>query len=264
MPFLTEHLWQILVREVDGNPPASVHLAGWPDAPQPDEKLLAEVAEVRRVVGLGHQVAGGLAAEAAAAAASARRRGSAARRGSRRRAARGAAREGGRVRPRRGDRAARQAAPARARPEARQGARRGAGRTRRGRVRAARGRWLPCARPRARSRTRFSSSARARRAGRSLRRTASPSRSTRRLDAELELEGRVYDLIHTLNAMRKEQGLELTDRIAVTLPQADADLVERHAEWIKARGARGLARDRRRRRAADRQGLAPSRRRIDR
>ena len=54
------------------------------------------------------------------------------------------------------------------------------------------------------------------------------------LDAELELEGRVYDLIHTLNWMRKEQGLELTDRIAVTLPQADADLVERHADWIKA------------------------------
>jgi isoleucyl-tRNA synthetase len=54
------------------------------------------------------------------------------------------------------------------------------------------------------------------------------------LDAELELEGRVYDLIHTLNSMRKDQGLELTDRIAVTLPQADADLVEQHAEWIKA------------------------------
>jgi len=54
------------------------------------------------------------------------------------------------------------------------------------------------------------------------------------LDGELELEGRVYDLIHTLNSMRKEQGLELTDRITVTLPAADADLVERHAEWIKA------------------------------
>ena len=54
------------------------------------------------------------------------------------------------------------------------------------------------------------------------------------LDAELELEGRVYDLIHTLNTMRKEQGLELTDRINVRLPQADADLVERHADWIKA------------------------------
>jgi isoleucyl-tRNA synthetase len=54
------------------------------------------------------------------------------------------------------------------------------------------------------------------------------------LDAALELEGRVYDLIHTLNSMRKDQGLELTDRIAVTLPQADADLVAEHAEWIKA------------------------------
>ena len=54
------------------------------------------------------------------------------------------------------------------------------------------------------------------------------------VDPELELEGRVYDLIHTLNSMRKEQGLELTDRIAVTLPAADADLVEQHSEWIKA------------------------------
>jgi isoleucyl-tRNA synthetase len=54
------------------------------------------------------------------------------------------------------------------------------------------------------------------------------------IDHELELEGRVYDLIHTLNSMRKDQGLELTDRIAVTLPQADADLVAQHAEWIKA------------------------------
>ena len=54
------------------------------------------------------------------------------------------------------------------------------------------------------------------------------------VDPELELEGRVYDLIHSLNSMRKEQGLELTDRIAVTLPAADADLVEQHSEWIKA------------------------------
>jgi len=32
--------------------------------------------------------------------------------------------------------------------------------------------------------------------------------------------------------MRKEQGLELTDRIVVTLPSADEDLLE-HADWIK-------------------------------
>jgi isoleucyl-tRNA synthetase len=54
------------------------------------------------------------------------------------------------------------------------------------------------------------------------------------LDAELELEGRVYDLIHALNALRKERGLELTDRIVVTLPQSDADLAERHGDWIKS------------------------------
>jgi isoleucyl-tRNA synthetase len=52
------------------------------------------------------------------------------------------------------------------------------------------------------------------------------------LDPELELEGRVYDLIHKLNTMRKEAGLALTDRITVTLPERDADLLE-HADWIK-------------------------------
>jgi isoleucyl-tRNA synthetase len=62
------------------------------------------------------------------------------------------------------------------------------------------------------------------------------------LDAELELEGRVYDLIHTLNAMRKEQGLELTDRISVTLPRSHADLVERHEEWIKGEVLAGFLR----------------------
>ena len=52
------------------------------------------------------------------------------------------------------------------------------------------------------------------------------------LDPELELEGRVLDLIHELNSMRKESGLELTDRIVVTLPDSAADLLE-HEDWIK-------------------------------
>jgi isoleucyl-tRNA synthetase len=52
------------------------------------------------------------------------------------------------------------------------------------------------------------------------------------LDAELELEARVLDLIHRLNTMRREAGLELTDRITVRLPAGDADLVP-HADWIK-------------------------------
>jgi isoleucyl-tRNA synthetase len=52
------------------------------------------------------------------------------------------------------------------------------------------------------------------------------------LDAELELEGRVLDLIHELNSMRKDAGLELTDRIVVTLPEAASDLLA-HEDRIK-------------------------------
>jgi isoleucyl-tRNA synthetase len=55
---------------------------------------------------------------------------------------------------------------------------------------------------------------------------------TTELDDELRLEGRVLDLIHQLNTMRKDAGLALTDRIRVTLPQADADLLQ-HEDWIK-------------------------------
>jgi isoleucyl-tRNA synthetase len=49
---------------------------------------------------------------------------------------------------------------------------------------------------------------------------------------ELRLEGRVLDLIRTLNDLRKVAGLELTDRIRVTLPEREADLLP-HADWIK-------------------------------
>jgi isoleucyl-tRNA synthetase len=52
------------------------------------------------------------------------------------------------------------------------------------------------------------------------------------LDPELELEAAVLDLIHQLNAMRKEQGLELTDRIRIKLPAAQDQLL-RHEDWIK-------------------------------
>ena len=54
-----------------------------------------------------------------------------------------------------------------------------------------------------------------------------------RLDDELRLEGRVYDLIRQVNSLRKEAGLELTDRIVLTLPAAQSELVERHGDWIK-------------------------------
>ncbi len=51
------------------------------------------------------------------------------------------------------------------------------------------------------------------------------------LDEELEREGRVYDLIHAVNTMRKDAGLELTDRIRLEIPEADSDLLV-HSDWI--------------------------------
>jgi isoleucyl-tRNA synthetase len=51
MPFLADDLWRNLVQ--DG--PESVHLSGWPALDEPDRTLLDEIAEVRRVVGLGNQ-----------------------------------------------------------------------------------------------------------------------------------------------------------------------------------------------------------------
>ena len=55
---------------------------------------------------------------------------------------------------------------------------------------------------------------------------------TTELDDELVREGRVYERIHQVNTMRKEAGLALTDRIRLTLPTEDADLLQ-YAEWIK-------------------------------
>ncbi|MGI8973625.1 MAG: isoleucine--tRNA ligase [Gaiella sp.] len=53
------------------------------------------------------------------------------------------------------------------------------------------------------------------------------------LDDELLREGRVYELIHRVNAMRKDAGLALGDRISLAIPAGDDDLLV-HADWIKA------------------------------
>ena len=41
----------------------------------------------------------------------------------------------------------------------------------------------------------------------------------------------MYELIHRVNSMRKDAGLELTDRIGLTIPTAEGDLLE-HVDWI--------------------------------
>lgn len=53
------------------------------------------------------------------------------------------------------------------------------------------------------------------------------------LDDALRQESRVYDLIHHVNTMRRDAGLEITDRILLTLPVADSDLLK-HQDWIAA------------------------------
>lgn len=55
-----------------------------------------------------------------------------------------------------------------------------------------------------------------------------------RLDEELELEGRVLDLIHTIQRLRKEAGLEVTDRVVVTIPSTLGVLLLAHEDWIKS------------------------------
>ena len=233
MPFLAEHLWQSLVRDAAGDPAASVHLAGWPEAGAVDQALLDEVAELRRVVGLGHQ---------ARAASQLKLR-----QPLRRLVVEGAPLAEGHVDELREELRVKEvefghveATELHVKPHLpvlgpKLGKELGA-------VRAAlaAGEFEQMAGGgfRVLGHELGAEEVLVERSGKTGWAVASDEGVTVALDttvdSELELEGRVYDLIHTLNSMRKEQGLELTDRIAVTLPAADADLVERHAEWIKA------------------------------
>jgi isoleucyl-tRNA synthetase len=241
MPFLTEHLWQILVRDVGGKPPASVHLAGWPDAPEPDEELLAEVAEVRRVVGLGHQVRNASRLKL--------------RQPLRRLVVEGAPlakphadelREELRVKE--VEFGPVEATELHVKPHLpalgpKLGKELGAVRDA---LAAGEFEQLEGGGFRVLGHDLAADEVLVERSGKEGWAVLSEEGITialdTTLDAELELEGRVYDLIHTLNAMRKEQGLELTDRISVTLPRSHADLVERHEEWIKGEVLAGFLR----------------------
>ena len=130
LPFLADHLWQILVVGSEPDAPAR---SSWPAGrrpPTPDERLLAEIAEVRQVVELGRQARSSSRGSSCASRCA----------GSSSRASRASTAtlaeiadelrvKRGRPRADRDDRAAGQAEPARARAAARQG--RAAGRARR-------------------------------------------------------------------------------------------------------------------------------------
>ncbi len=228
MPFLADYLWRVLRTE---DAPESVFLAGWPEERERDKTLLAEVAEVRQVVALARQ-----AREQA---------GLRLRQPLRRLVVQGvdgARRHGGeiaeelrvkevefgdveatelRVKPNLrvlGPKLGKELATVRAALEAGEFEQLDGGRFRAGGHELAPDEVL------------------VERRGKEGWAVAGEDAITvaldTRLDDELELEGRVLDLIHRINTMRKDAGLELTDRITVTLPETQAELL-RHADWIK-------------------------------
>jgi isoleucyl-tRNA synthetase len=231
MPFLADHLWRNLVAGPCEGAPDSVHLAGWPEAGQLDEQLLTEVAEVRRVVELGRQARA--------------QSGLKLRQPLRRLVVQGADGVSGhaaeiaeelsvkdvefgqveaselRVKPNLpvlGPKLGKQLNSIRAALEAGRFEELGDGRFR------VDGHELG------------PDEVLVERRGKEGWAVTGEDGLTvaleLALDPELELEGRVRDLIHEINRMRKEQGLEVTDRIVLTLPQAESDLL-RHEDWIK-------------------------------
>jgi isoleucyl-tRNA synthetase len=233
MPFLAERMWQVLVAEPIDGAPDSVFLAGWPEAGEVDRALLDEIAAVRRVVELGRQARSGSGLKL--------------RQPLRRLVVQGASLDGEHVDeireelrvkeveqgeveaqellvkpnlPVLGPKLGKELGAVRAALAAGEFEELGGGRFRVG------------------DRELEPDEVLVERRGKEGWAVASEDGVTvaldTRLDPELELEGRVLDLIHRLNTMRKEAGLELTDRIVVTLPRTESDLVERHADWIKS------------------------------
>jgi isoleucyl-tRNA synthetase len=227
MPFLADHLWRTLVQ--DG--PDSVHLAGWPELAEPDSALLDEIAEVRRVVELGRQ-ARSLS-------------GIKLRQPLRQLVVQGA----DAVAPHAGEIAEElsvkevefgevDASELRVKPNLpvlgpKLGKELSAVR---GALEAGEFEELDGGRFRVRGHELGPEEVLVERRGKEGWAVAGDDGLTvaldLTLDPELELEGRVRDLIHEINRLRREQGLELTDRIVLTLPVDNAELL-RHEEWIK-------------------------------
>jgi isoleucyl-tRNA synthetase len=227
MPLVTDHLWRILV--LDG--PESVHLAGWPEVVEPDRALLDEISDVRRVVTLAHQ----------ARAAS----GLKLRQPLRRlvvEGAHGAKSHAGeiadevRVKDVAFDRVD---AELRVKPNLPVlGPRLGKElRTVQHALQAGEFEELDGGHFRAAGYDLAPDEVIVERGGREGSAVASTDGVTVSLDTTLDddllLEGRGYDLIRQVNSLRREEGYDLTDRILLTLPKTESELVERHGDWIK-------------------------------
>ena len=223
MPFLSDHLWRTLV--LDG--PDSVHLAGWPETAAADGVLLEEMAEVRRVVELGRQARAQsgmklrqplrrLVVQGAGAAES--HSGEIAEELSVKEVEFGPVEATElRVKPNLpvlGPKLGKELGPVRAALEAGQFEELDGGRLR------VNGHELS------------PEEVLVERRGREGWAVAGEDGLTvaldLALDEELEREGRVRELIHRVNTMRKDAGLEITDRIALTLPED----VREHEDWI--------------------------------
>jgi isoleucyl-tRNA synthetase len=229
MPFLTDHLWRVLTAPC-ADAPESVHLAGWPETVTPDEDLLAEIAELRRVVELGRQARATsgvklrqplrvLVVEGA------------------RRATGHADEIADELRVREVSFGHVDASELRVKPNLRVlGPKLG---KELGVVRSAlqEGAFeqLPDGGIRVAGHDLTRDEVLVEREGKEGWAVAASDGLTvaleLHLDDDLLRAGRVYDLIHSVNSMRKEQGLELTDRIELTIPEAASDLLE-HREWI--------------------------------
>ena len=229
MPFLTDHLWRVLTAPC-ADAPSSVHLAGWPEPSAPDDDLLKEVAELRRVVELGRQARSGtgvnlrqplrsLVVEGAPLATS------------------HAGEIAEELRVKQVSFGSVDASELRVKPNlpvlgpklgrALQDVRRA--------LESGDFEELPGGGFRAAGHDLGPDEVLVERHGKEGWAVAAADGVTvaleLSLDEELEREGRVYELIHAVNTMRKAAGLELTDRIVLTLPEDDTDLLV-HADWV--------------------------------
>ena len=229
MPFLTDHLWRVLTAPcVDA--PSSVHLAGWPATAPPDADLLAEIAELRRVVELGRQARATSGVKL--------------RQPLRALVVEGAPRAEGHA-----DEIADElrvldvsfgsvdASDLRVKPNLpllgpKLGKELGAVRAA---LQAGEFEELADGGIRVAGHDLTRDEVLVERHGKEGWAVAASDGLTvaleLHLDDELLRRGRVHDLIHTVNTMRREAGLELTDRIALTIPEADAD-APRASDWI--------------------------------